>query len=92
MLLVAHLQLEFNASPFFYFLLLYIYIYMINLYFYSINALFCHSIGTFSSFLHSYISTSILSKFLPFVCVTRVCFVYWLTSVQRNFFKNSSTI
>ena len=44
-------------------------------------------------FLHLDISKSILSKFLLFVCVTRVCFIYWLKSVQRILFiYNNSTI
>ena len=37
-------------------------------------------------FLHLDISKSILSKFLLFVCGTRVFFIYWLKSVQRIFF------
>ena len=83
MLLVAHLQLEFNTSSF----IIIFFIYVIYLHFYLINAIFCLSIGTSSSsssFLHSYISKSILFKFLPFVCVMKVCFVYWLKSVQRK--------
>ena len=44
-------------------------------------------------FLHLDISKSILSKFLLFVCVMRVCFIYWLKSVQRILFiYNNSTI
>ena len=45
-------------------------------------------------FLHLDISKSILSKFLSFVCVTRVCFIYWLKKCSNEFFffNNNSTI
>ena len=44
-------------------------------------------------FLHLDISKSILSKFLLFVCMMGVCFIYWLKSVQRILFiYNNSTI
>ena len=44
-------------------------------------------------FLHLDISKSILSKFLLFVCMMGVCFIYWLKSAQRILFiYNNSTI